>query len=144
MAKDKSTSIVVVNELASARIYKPNQGKLVRQLTAVALGLLLFFGAYTWSQGWLASQDTAIRVGLPAAVAAVGAWLIFRVVNLPRVAEFLISVESEMDKVSWASKHELYRATIVVICTMFFLGAILYVYDLIWYQILSYIRVLRL
>ena len=67
MAKEKS-STVIVSELTSIRLYKPNQGRMVRQVTAVALGLMVFFGAYTWSQGWLSSQDTPIRIGLPVAV----------------------------------------------------------------------------
>src|SRR5690349_4406706 len=121
MAKEK-TSTDTVGELLSPRVYKPNQGRIVRQLTALALGLIVLFGAYTWSQGLLSSSETPIRIGLPVGISAICAWLIFRLINYPRFAEFLISVEAEMDKVTWASKHELYRATIVVIFTMFFLG----------------------
>ena len=58
-----------------------------------------------------------------------GIWLAFRAVNLPQFADFLISVEAEMDKVTWSSRQELYRATVVVITTMVLLGAILLLYD---------------
>ena len=141
MAKAKSES-TVVGELLTLNLYKPNQGRMVRQATAIGLALIVFFGAYTWSQGWLSGEAPALRIGMPVAVSLLGAWLIFRSINHPRFAEFLISVEGEMDKVSWASKQELYRATIVVIGLMLFLGVILYIYDLLWYQILHALRIL--
>src|SRR5690606_24459091 len=100
-------------------------------------------GAWSASLGPLSSYDTPIRTGVPVAISLVGVWVAFRLVNYPPFADFLISVEGEMDKVSWASWPELYRATIVVILTMVFLGAVLYAYDLIWYNILSALRVLR-
>jgi preprotein translocase subunit SecE len=77
-------------------------------------------------------------------ITLLAAWIIYRLVNWPVFAEFLISVEAEMNKVSWASKQELYRATIVVLSTMLFLGIVLFVYDKIWLEILSRIGVLQL
>lgn len=117
---------------------------MTRQVTGLGLAVIVFLGAYTMSQGWLSAYDTAIRVGIPTAISVIAVWVIFRGVNYPPIADFLVSVESEMDKVAWASKTELYRATIVVIGTMFFLGAVLYAYDLLWYQLLAALRVLRL
>ena len=49
-----------------------------------------------------------------------------------------------MNKVSWASRQELFRATIVVLGTMFFLGMVLFVYDFVWKEILIALRVLQL
>jgi len=69
--------------------------------------------------------------------------LAFRVVNYLPFAEFLISVEAEMERVSWAGKDELYRATMVVIGMMMLLGAVLYAYDMILYQILHSVGVLK-
>ena len=48
---------------------------------------------------------------------------------MPRFADFLISVEAEMNKVSWPSRGELYRASLVVIVVIFLLVAILFGYD---------------
>ncbi len=58
-----------------------------------------------------------------------GAWAAFRVVNIPAFADFLISVEGEMNKVSWPSRGELFRASVVVILVIFFLAALLFLYD---------------
>jgi preprotein translocase subunit SecE len=60
----------------------------------------------------------------------VGLWLGFRVVNLPSFADFLIAVEAEMNKVSWPSRTELIRASMVVIILMFGLTVVLYAYDI--------------
>ena len=59
-------------------------------------------------------------------------WIAFRLVNMPRFADFLISVEAEMNKVSWPTRTELFAASMVVIVVIFLLTAILFVYDLVW------------
>ena len=69
-------------------------------------------------------------------VVVVGLWLCFRLVNLPKFADFLIAVEAEMTKVSWPTRHELIRGSVVVIVTLVFLAAMLTVYDLIWQRLL--------
>ena len=73
-----------------------------------------------------------------------GAWAIFRAVNYPRFADFLISVEAEMDKVSWSSRQELYRATVVVVVTMFCLGAVLFLFDVFWQNFFEIIKFLQI
>jgi preprotein translocase subunit SecE len=47
-----------------------------------------------------------------------------------------------MSKVSWSSKQELIRATIVVLGTMFFLAIVLFLYDVIWQTVLGRLGVL--
>ena len=130
--------------LASATFYKRTQGRLVRQLTGVAAALIVGLGAYSLSLGPLIDAEQPIRVGVPLALAAAGCWLAFRIVNYPPFADFLIAVQAEMDKVSWPSRKELQRSTVVVICTMFVLGAVLFVYDLVWAKVLELAGVLQL
>jgi len=130
-------------ELLKSSLYKRNQGRLSRQLTAAGVGLLFVLGAYTLSLGPLSVASPGVRIGVPLLVAAAGCWAAFRLVNYPKVAEFLISVEGEMNKVSWASKDELYRATIVVLTTMFFLALVLWVYDFIWLNVLSFMGIIQ-
>lgn len=124
-------------------LYKRSQGRLARQLTAAGLGVIVLVGAYILSQGPLSTYSAPVKSGVPAAITLVAAWVIFRLVNYPPFAEFLISVEGEMNKVSWASKQELYRATIVVLSTMLFLAVVLYAYDFIWVQLLKSIGVIQ-
>lgn len=70
--------------------------------------------------------------GIPWVLAVIGIWLSYRVVNMPRFADFLIAVEAEMSKVSWPTRKELVRGSVVVIVTIVVLAALLYGFDLVW------------
>ena len=139
----KPTEGTFLGELGTVEIYKRNQGRLVRQLTFSGFGLALFAGVYTLSRTWLSGSELVVRIGLPAVVFVVGAWIAFRLVNYPRFADFLISVESEIDKVSWPSRTELYRSTVVVLVTMLGMSVVLAVFDVVWQAALRLIGVLN-
>jgi preprotein translocase subunit SecE len=94
--------------------------------------------------GWLGWLDAAgdlgvIRFLVPGLLFAAGMWFCFRLVNMPRFADFLIAVESEMTKVSWPTWPEVVRSSAVVIFVIFALAAILAVYDLFWWFVLRYV-----
>jgi preprotein translocase subunit SecE len=146
-----------VRELFSVSLYKRSQGRLARQATFAALAVIVALGAWsmhnyfqgsyvgggtTGSGGTIGERAAgtattvnttgqAIRVYvLPMLVLAVGLWASFRIVQMSSFADFLISVEGEMNKVSWPARGELFRASVVVMFVIFFLAAILFVYDL--------------
>lgn len=108
--------------------YKRNQGRIARQLTLGAIAAI--FGVAAWRMSDSGGGATG-KFLIPLAVFGVGAWIAFRIVNYKPFAEFLISVEAEMNKVSWPSRSELYRASLVVIVVIFLLTAILFTYDLV-------------
>ena len=56
-------------------------------------------------------------------------------------ADFLIAVEAEMNKVSWPTRAELFRSSMVVIFCILFLAAVLYGYDLFWSTLLHVLRI---
>lgn len=142
----------------TASRYKRSQGRIARQLTFSAI--VAIFAIAVWrstdaleSAGkWLASfavpaasQNNvlvmlATKYTLPLAALALGVWIAFRIVNLPSFADFLISVEAEMNKVSWPSRGELYRASLVVIVVIFLLTAILLAYDYLLRIALSWLN----
>jgi preprotein translocase subunit SecE len=119
-------------ELTSPNLYKRNQGRLTRQLTAIAAALVFILGAWTLSNTVLSEADRPVRLGLPIAISLLGVWVGFRVVNYPRFADFLISVEAEMDKVSWPDWPYLVRATGVVLGVMVLTAAYLFLWDTVW------------
>jgi preprotein translocase subunit SecE len=134
-------------ELFRFGLYKPNQGKIVRQITFFALALLSILLAYEmYAGGWLSflnSETTTAEglttTGLPFAkygvsglIAAIGIWVSYRVVNYSKFGDFLIAVEAEMNKVSWPTKEQLYRASVVVIFVIFAMAAALFLFDIIW------------
>jgi preprotein translocase subunit SecE len=84
-----------------------------------------------------------VRFVIPFLVLVGGLWLAYRVVNIPRFAEFLIGVESEMAKVAWPTLGEVARSSAVVIFMIFALSFILAAYDLFWWFILRAIQGFR-
>jgi preprotein translocase subunit SecE len=139
----------LISGMFTASRYKRSQGRIARQATFAAIVAL--FAATAWRANdalaslgsWLLGLVTpagardnvlvllASQYVLPLVVLALGVWIAFRIVNIPSFADFLISVEAEMNKVSWPSRGELYRASLVVIVVIFLLTAILFCYDLI-------------
>ncbi len=122
----------IVPELFRFGLYKPTQGKFVRQLTFVALAVVCAFAAFSLSNNVFESEAQPVRVGVPLGIWALLCWISFRVVNYPQFAEFLISVESELDKVVWPGRKQVMQSTVVVIFTMLFIGAFLFAVDFIW------------
>ena len=114
--------------------YKRSQGKVARQLTLAAMAVIVAVGA--WKLSSLGETEVEQYV-TPLVVLAIGWWASFRIVNLPKFADFLISVEAEMNKVSWPDRSELWRASLVVIIVIFFLAALLFTYDVILKAIMS-------
>lgn len=121
-------------EVFATKLYKPNSGRIVRQVTAAAVAVIVLFAA--WKLHVFLNTTYEIEpagsLGAACALAVAGIWVAFRLVNWPRFAEFLIDVEIEMSKVSWASWDYLVRATIVVIAVMFLMGLSLFLYDMFW------------
>jgi len=143
MAKAKADNSLLV-ELVQGRIFKSSQGRVVRQVTFFAAAAVFVIAAWRLQSTLLADYDRAVRWGIPGVIAVAGIWLSFRLVNWPTFANFLISVEAEMDKVSWANWDYLYRATAVVLGTMVVLGAYLFICDIFWQQLFGFIGFLNL
>ncbi len=132
----------LLQELFAAGVYKRNQGRMVRQVTCLAIWLVVAVAAWRCHALFLHPQlggwvGYLVAVGL----GAIGIWFGYRLVNWPRFADFLISVEAELNKVSWPTQKELVRASIVVIFTILFLSAILFVYDLVWQLVFTAIGI---
>ena len=90
-----------------------------------------------------ARRSAGLRWGLAAGLLLVGLWVSYRVVNFPKFADFLIAVEAEMKKVSWPSRPELVRSSLVVIFVVISLALILFCYDLLWGSLFRWIGVLN-
>lgn len=137
-------------DFLSASLYKRNQGRVTRQVTFAAVALIIGLGVWRLAQflplwfgagsmGGAGSDLGVVRLLVPGLLLAAGMWFAFRIVNLPRFADFLISVEAEMAKVSWPTGSEVVRSSIVIIFLMFALAAILAGYDLFWRLVLQYV-----
>lgn len=136
----KSSGSWIPAELFQVGSYKPTQGRTVRLVTAMTFGVICALSAWrlydTLATVRLSENPESalnvLRWVVPAVLLFGGAWLSWRVVNLPKFADFLIAVEAEMTKVSWPTNTELYRSSLVVIFFIVSLAAILFAFDVFW------------
>ncbi|MBL8890431.1 MAG: preprotein translocase subunit SecE [Planctomycetaceae bacterium] len=143
--KDGEESVMsqITGAILSASVFKPNQGRVVRQATFFGLWLLfslllwLFADAIVdWFQGGDAAYySTAFGVILLAF------WFGFRSVNIPAFTDFLIGVEAEMRKVTWPTRTELIAGAAVVLFVVVSLAVLMFGFDLIWTAIFTWLRV---
>jgi preprotein translocase subunit SecE len=145
---DAMTTRSFWSELLLTEVYKRNQGRMVRQVTCVAIWAACFLGAWRFYETFLidanfgtGTQAIALKWAIPSLLCLLGMWVGFRLVNWPQFADFLISVEAEMNKVSWPAWSELYRASLVVIFTIAFLALLLFGYDLLWVTIFQWLKI---
>ncbi len=151
MASDNAASErSLISALFLSDIYKRNQGRMVRQVTCLAIWLAVAIASWRFYdvvlqqvafKSFSENAAVALRRGLPAALLLLGMWFGYRIVNWPKFADFLISVEAELHKVSWPTRSELVKASSVVIFVIFFLALLLFTYDLIWAAIFQYLNI---
>ncbi len=128
--------------LVRADLYKPKQGWYARLYTALGLGVVVALGLWRLYETLITSSP-ATRFGVPVALGLALGWLIFRLVEYPPFVEFLIATEAEMNKVSWTSRDDLYRATTVVLATVFLMSVYLFGVDWVWSNLLQFLGVLK-
>ncbi len=143
MAKSKTEQAFSAT-LVSSGLYKRNQGRLVRQLTALGLVAVAIFGAYSLYNVLPLGMSAGMQKGIAVAVVLISTWMAYRVVNYPRFADFLISVEAEVGKVTWATWDQLWRSTAVVIVIMVLLAFFLLAFDVIWQWFFRLINFLQI
>jgi len=141
MSSSNGLGVSILPELFRFGLYKSRQGRLVRQATFVCLAILAGFGAFALSgqlQGVMSDNpqySQYVRLGVPMAVWGLVCWIAFRAVNVPKFADFLISVEAELERVVWPTREQVIQATIVVLVVMFSLGMFLTVADIVWKEL---------
>jgi len=132
----------IFQELLTVGIYKRSQGRITRQVTFAALAIAItvgFFRLYQTLDGSIGNKAFGISFWLPGLLGLVGWWVCYRAVNLPGFADFLIAVEAEMNKVSWPTRGELFRASMVVLICIIFLALVLFGFDIFWRIIFQYV-----
>lgn len=141
-------------------IYKSGQGYWTRLITCIAAALLLLVishWVYTHSRIWLTEGLTSearpvdvarslaqkVALGIAAGIFLITALLAWKIVNSPRGADFLITTDSEMKKVNWATRKEVVGSTRVVILFIFFVGLFLFFSDILFSWFFHVIKVLK-
>lgn len=130
-------------------IYKPGQGYHTRMWSAVGFGtLVLWFVAFLWEKlsvfGTTSSSTLMIQVGMAVGVIAVFSFLGYRLLGRsPKVNDFLIATEGEMKKVNWTTRKEIIGSTKVVIFVVVAMSILLFVVDIIFMFLFTWIGVLK-
>ena len=154
MSKEKTLpASSFLSEMFQVGIYKRNQGRITRQITFATVALTTGIGAWRLldtklSEKWFdwtgfLPPGTGLYF-FPSLLLIAGLWFGFRIVNLPQFADFLIAVEAEMNKVSWPSRGELIRSSIVVICVIILLAGVLFGFDMLWKAVFTYLPGFRI
>lgn len=137
----KSASGLIPVELFQFGSYKRNQGRTVRLVTAVTFGVIIALSAWRLYET-LATSGSTVRLAAPGVLLFLGWWISYRVVHVPKFADFLIAVEAEMTKVSWPTKTELIRSSLVVIFFIISLALILFCFDLFWRTVFQFLGII--
>ncbi len=131
-----------VANLTRTERYKPLQGKMARLLTTIGLAAVLLIGLFQLHES-LIDYSRPVRLAIPTVLGVVIGWFIYRMVEFPPFVEFLIATEAEMNKVSWTSRDELKRMTLVVLVTVSIMAVFLFGVDFLWQFLLRLFGVLR-
>ena len=113
-------------------IYKRGQGKNTRLCSAFAFAIIAGLGCMRLFRrleavSWGLSNRTTMWIAamVPAGLFLLLAFLIYWLVNKPSIADFMISAEGEMKKVSWSSKQEITVSTFIVIIVVLIMATLL-------------------
>lgn len=134
--------------------YKKTQGRPTRQIAlcvvVVCLSWLLVSAAALTRP---ALKGTFELVGIGPAIGwlclcvvlvGVSGLVSFGILNRPRWADFLISVQAEIDKVTWPSKAEVRKATMVVLVLLVSMAVVIFLFDAIWQWVFKTIGFLQI
>ena len=110
------------------KIYKRGQGYYTRLYSALVAFTILATGCYALYRQ-LSTGNVWVKAFVPTGVCVGFSWLIFWIVNKPGIADFMISAEGEIKKVSWSSRKEIIASTMVVICVVGLMTGLLFAAD---------------
>ena len=131
-----------LEELVSVGVYKRNQGRITRQVTLATIAVIVLLAAWSLYNYGLGQWSEGTRYGLAGGILFGGLWLAYRLVNYPKFADFLIAVEAEMNKVSWPTKNELIRSSMVVLFVILALTGLLFFFDIFWQTVFTRLGIL--
>ena len=112
------------------KIYKRGQGYYTRLITALTSFTIVAIGCYVLFTKLSVFGNPWVEIFAPVVVCAILTFLIFLVVNKPKIADFMIAAEGEIKKVSWASRAEIMASTVVVIGVVILMATLLFLADL--------------
>lgn len=135
--------------------YKKTQGRPTRQIALcvvvacfswllVSAGNLVPRSLREWLFGFVGIRPTIGWLGVCVVLVGVSGFVALAVLNRPRWADFLISVQAEIDKVTWPSKAEVRKATIVVLVLLVGMAVVIFLFDVVWQWVFKTVGFLQI
>ena len=124
----------------SFKIYKRGQGYHTRLFTGLVVFAIVAMGSfvlYNKMQVW--ANNIWVQTMVPAGVCIVLSLLVFWLLNKANLADFMISAEGEIKKVSWSSQQEIIASTMIVIMVVVAMAVLLMLADLAFRAGLGYL-----
>ena len=92
---------------------------------------------------WVGSNRIYVQ-GAVAGLLVLGSLLyLWRLLNKPKIVDFMIATEAEMKKVNWPSTHETFGYTWLVISGTFLIALILFVVDFAFLHLFQWLGVIK-
>ena len=123
----------------SFKIYKRGQGYYTRLYSALVSFVIIASGCYVLYGKLQAVDNIWVGTLVPTGVCILLGFLIFWLVNKPSVADFMISAEGEIKKVSWSSRREIFVSTLIVICVVSLMAVMLWATDMAFQLLFRYV-----
>ena len=113
----------------SFTIYKRGQGYYTRLYTFLTVAAIAAIGCVVLAGKMQGVGNVYVKNLVPFGIFAIFLGLSAWVVNIPKIADFMIVAETEIKKVSWSNRKEIIASTIVVICVVIMMAVLLLAAD---------------
>ena len=121
------------------KIYKRGQGYYTRLYSALIVFIIVAVGSYVLYGKLQTIDNIWITTLVPTGVCLVIGLFLYWLVNKPNVADFMISAEGEIKKVSWSSRREIIASTLVVISVVVMMATMLWTTDMLFSSLFMYV-----
>jgi preprotein translocase subunit SecE len=125
--------------MALFKIYKRGQGYYTRLWSGMAAFVVASSGCYVLWRKLVVINNLWVKTLVPVGLWAGFSLLIFWLMNKPAMADFMISAEGEIKKVSWSSRREITVSTLIVICVVVLMAAMLFTADMLFKSLFMYV-----
>ena len=125
--------------MALFKIYKRGQGYYTRLWSGLVVFGIVACGCYVLWLKLAVIANLWVKTLVPVGLCIGGALLIFWLMNKPGAADFMISAEGEIKKVSWSSRREIAVSTLIVIFVVVIMAVMLFAADMTFKSLFMYV-----
>jgi preprotein translocase subunit SecE len=125
--------------MALFKIYKRGQGYYTRLWSGLVVFAIAAGGCYVLWRKLTVLDNMWVKTLVPVGLCVAFGLLIFWLLNRRGAADFMISAEGEIKKVSWSSRREITVSTMIVICVVVLMAVMLFAADMTFKSLFMYV-----